>query len=146
GKLDKLQWKGGRGELHLQSMTITFPDGYVVPTSGPMTLVSDEGYAVKDPGSGRCVGAFALPAAGVGVGALIGHAAGRPSRRARCHLLRLTCPWLTHSENDSWRWGMSRRPPWCFQVLSSRRSAFSLPPTARLLLTLPSACGHNVAG
>jgi hypothetical protein len=76
GKVDKLEWKGGRAELHLQSMTITFSDGYVVPIPGPVTLLSDEGYAVKDPGAGRFAGALALPAAGVGLGALIGHATG----------------------------------------------------------------------
>lgn len=73
GKVDKLERRGGRAELRLQSMAITFPDGYTMPIPGPMTLESDDGYAFKDPGSGRMVGAFALPAAGVGIGALIGH-------------------------------------------------------------------------
>ena len=73
GKVDKLERKGGRGELHLQSMSITFPDGYVAPISGPVDLETDDGYALKDPGQGRSVGAFALPAAGAGLGALIGH-------------------------------------------------------------------------
>ena len=73
GKVDKLERKGGRGELHLQSMSITFPDGYVAPISGPVDLETDDGYALKDPGNGRFVGAFALPAAGAGLGALIGH-------------------------------------------------------------------------
>jgi hypothetical protein len=76
GTVDKLELRGARAELHLQSMSITFPDGYVAPIPGPATLVSDEGYALKDPGKGRIVGAFALPAAGLGLGALIGHAAG----------------------------------------------------------------------
>jgi len=73
GTVDKLERKGGRGELHLQSMSITFPDGYVAPISGPVDLETDDGYALKDPGQGRAVGAFALPAAGAGLGALIGH-------------------------------------------------------------------------
>lgn len=76
GKVDRLERKGGRGEIRLQSMAITFPDGYVVPISGPITLVSNDGYALKDPGQGRFAGAMALPAAGAGLGALIGHAAG----------------------------------------------------------------------
>jgi hypothetical protein len=75
GKVDKLERKGGRGELHLQSMAFTYPDGYVAPISGPVTLESDDGYALKDPGQGHMIGAFALPAAGLGLGALIGHAA-----------------------------------------------------------------------
>ena len=73
GKVDRLERQGGRGELRLQSLGITFPDGYVPPVSGPITLESDDGYAVQDPGKGRIVGAFALPAAGLGIGALIGH-------------------------------------------------------------------------
>ena len=73
GKVDKLSREGGRAELYLQSMSVTYPDGYVAPIAGPMTLQSGDGYAIKDPGKGRMVGGFALPAAGVGLGALIGH-------------------------------------------------------------------------
>ena len=61
GKIDKIERQGGRGELRLQSMAITFPDGYTVPVAGPITLESPDGYALKDPGHGRAVGAFALP-------------------------------------------------------------------------------------
>jgi hypothetical protein len=73
GKVDKLERQGGRGEIRLQSMSITFPDGYVIPITDPALLVTDEGYALKDPGSRRAAGAFALPAAGAGLGALIGY-------------------------------------------------------------------------
>ena len=76
GIVDKLQRKNGRGELYLQSMSITFPDGYVVPISGPSVLETVQGYALTDPGTGRTVGMFVLPAAGAGVGALIGHSVG----------------------------------------------------------------------
>jgi hypothetical protein len=78
GIVDKLQRKSGRGELYLQSMSITFPDGYVVPISGPAVLETVQGYALVDPGTGRTVGMFALPAAGAGIGALIGHSVGQP--------------------------------------------------------------------
>ncbi len=78
GTVDKLeQHKGQSAELRLQSMAITFPDGYVAAVSGPITLQSNEGYAIKDPGSRRAIAAFALPAAGAGVGALIGHSVGK---------------------------------------------------------------------
>jgi len=73
GKVDSIERQGGRGELRLQSMSITLPDGYTVPVAGPIALESPDGYALKDPGQGRAVGAFALPAAGAGLGALIGH-------------------------------------------------------------------------
>lgn len=79
GTVDKLGRNGSRGELHLQSMAITFPDGYVTPISGPITLESNEGYALKDPGQGRMFGALAMPAAGAGLGALIGHSVGASS-------------------------------------------------------------------
>jgi len=74
GKIDKLGRNGSRGELDLQSMSVIFPDGYVATVTGPVTLQSDEGYALKDPGKGHIVGTFVLPAAGLGLGALIGHA------------------------------------------------------------------------
>jgi hypothetical protein len=79
GSIDKLERRSTEGELRLQSLSITFPDGYVTPLAGPITLHSDEGYALKDPGSDRMAGAFALPAAGAGIGALIGHSVGQPS-------------------------------------------------------------------
>ncbi len=78
GTVARLQQKRGRAELHLQSMAITFPDGSVAPVSGPLTLESDEGYALKDPGAGRTIGFVALPAAGAGLGALIGHSLASP--------------------------------------------------------------------
>jgi hypothetical protein len=73
GKVDKLGRNGGRGELYLQSMSITYPDGYVAPIAGPITLESDEGYALKDPGKGRVAALISGPLAGSGLGALIGH-------------------------------------------------------------------------
>jgi hypothetical protein len=76
GTVDKLEQKGGRAFLHLQSMAITFPDGYVAPVSGPITLDSNEGYAIKDPGGRRVTSSLLLPAAGAGLGALIGHSVG----------------------------------------------------------------------
>lgn len=76
GTMDKLERHGGRAQLRLQSMSLTFPDGYVKSIDGPMTLESSDGYAYKDPGAGHFVAAFALPVAGVGLGALIGHSVG----------------------------------------------------------------------
>ncbi len=73
GKVDKLEQRSGRAQLHLQSMAITFPDGYVAPVPGPVTMQSYEGYAVKDPGKGHAAAALVLPLAGAGLGALIGH-------------------------------------------------------------------------
>jgi hypothetical protein len=76
GMVDRIERRGGRGELRLQSMSITFPDGYVTPISGPIVLETTDGYAIKDPGSKRSSGAIILPLAGVGLGALIGHSVG----------------------------------------------------------------------
>lgn len=73
GKLDKVERHGQRGIIHLQSMSITFPDGYVTPIAGPMTLESPDGYALIDPGNRRAATAVALSLGGAGIGALIGH-------------------------------------------------------------------------
>lgn len=78
GTFDKLERKGRRGELHLASMSITFPDGYVAPISGAMTLGVTDGYVIVDPGRNGTLGAF-LPVVGAGVGALIGHSVGTSS-------------------------------------------------------------------
>ena len=75
GTIDKLERKDSRGELHLQSMSLTFPAGYVANLAGPVDVMSDEGYALTDPGKGRTIGAFAIPTAGLGIGAAIGAAA-----------------------------------------------------------------------
>jgi hypothetical protein len=76
GKFDKLARDGGRGELRLQSMSLTFPDGYTAPLGGAVTLESPDGYALKDPGNRRIGAGVAMIGGGVGVGALIGHFAG----------------------------------------------------------------------
>lgn len=76
GKADRLELRRERAQLYLQSASLTFPNGYVVQTSAPLTLESYDGYAVRDPGRGRIVSAFLIPLAGGGLGALIGHAAG----------------------------------------------------------------------
>jgi hypothetical protein len=76
GTVDKIQRDGGRGELRLQSMAITFADGYVTPIAGPIVLETTDGYAIKDPGSKRGAGAILLPIGGAGLGALIGHSVG----------------------------------------------------------------------
>jgi hypothetical protein len=77
GTVEKLSHSHGRGLIRLQSMSITFEDGYVAPIAGPILLQSTEGYALKDPGSGLVIALFALPAAGAGLGALLGHSVGK---------------------------------------------------------------------
>ena len=73
GKIDKVERQGGRGDIRLQSMSISFPDGYTLPIAGPVSLESPDGYAWKDPGGKRSGAAFGFAAGGAGVGALIGH-------------------------------------------------------------------------
>ena len=73
GKFDKLARDGGRGQLRLQSMSLTFPDGYIAPLAGAVTLESPDGYALKDPGNRRIGAGVAMVAGGAGAGALIGH-------------------------------------------------------------------------
>jgi hypothetical protein len=79
GKIDKIERQGGRGDIRLQSMSISFPDGYTLPIAGPITLDSPDGYAWKDPGGKRGGAALGFAAGGAGVGALIGHFAANSS-------------------------------------------------------------------
>ena len=75
GIVEKLERKNNRGEMHLQSMSLTLPVGYVANLAGPIDIQSDEGYAQLDPGQGRAAGAIVAPLAGLGIGTLIGAAA-----------------------------------------------------------------------
>jgi len=77
GRVERLAQNHDRGEIHLQAMSITFPDGYVAPVAGPIVLEGNEGYTIKDVSPRRGIAAFILPAAGAGIGALIGHSVGR---------------------------------------------------------------------
>lgn len=77
GRVERLVQNHDRGEIHLQAMSITFPDGYVAPVAGPVVLEGNEGYTIKDVSPRRGIAAFVLPAAGAGIGALIGHSIGR---------------------------------------------------------------------
>jgi hypothetical protein len=76
GVVDRLDQSHGRAELYIQGMSITFPDGYIAPIAGPITLITGQGYALKDPGPHRGAVAMALIGGGAGIGALIGHSAG----------------------------------------------------------------------
>ncbi len=73
GRVEKAEGRGGRGELSLQSASVIFLNGYVARVLGPVEMDSADGYAVGDVGKGRMIGAFVLPTAGMGLGALIGH-------------------------------------------------------------------------
>lgn len=77
GTVDKLGRQGDRGELQLQSMSITFAGGYVAPISGPVTIETNQGYALKDPGTKSVLSSALLPIGGAGLGTLIGYAAGK---------------------------------------------------------------------
>jgi hypothetical protein len=76
GKVHSLERRGTRGELTLDSMSIVFPDSYVAMVPGRLTVETAEGYAAIDVSNGRAAGAFLLPLAGAGLGALIGHSTG----------------------------------------------------------------------
>ncbi|MBV8051688.1 MAG: hypothetical protein JOZ80_10895 [Acidobacteriaceae bacterium] len=75
GKVEKLNRKGNRAEFLMQSGSIIFPDGYVANVAGPLTIESDEDTAWRNPSGTTKAGVIAAPAAGVGLGALIGNAA-----------------------------------------------------------------------
>jgi hypothetical protein len=79
GTVDKVDRHSGRAELRLQAMSITFPDGYVAPIAGAITLQTSDGYALRDPGPSRTGAAIGLIGGGAGIGALIGHSVGSSS-------------------------------------------------------------------
>jgi len=75
GAIDKVSRDGTRGELQMQSAAVIFPNGYTANISAPMTIESDEDTAWRQPTKGGIAAAIAAPAAGLGLGLLIGHAA-----------------------------------------------------------------------
>lgn len=75
GKVDKLRRKGTRAEIHLQSASIIFPDGYIASIPGSLAIESEEGTAWPDAGTGTKIGFVAAPLAGLGIGSAIGSAA-----------------------------------------------------------------------
>jgi hypothetical protein len=74
GKVDKMNRRGTRGELLMQSLSVVFPNGYVATIQGPLTMETDEGTAWTNPSSAEKAGMIAAPLAGLGIGAAIGAA------------------------------------------------------------------------
>jgi hypothetical protein len=62
----------------MQNAVVLFPNGYTAGIAGPLNIETSEGYVLSDPGKGRIIATFVAPAAGLGLGALIGHAAANP--------------------------------------------------------------------
>lgn len=75
GQVQKLSRRGSRGEFLMQSVSLIFPNSYVLPVTGPVNIESDEETAYRNPSGRAKVLAIAAPLAGAGVGALIGSAA-----------------------------------------------------------------------
>ena len=75
GKVEKLTRQGTRANLLLQSVSIAFPDGYILNVNGPLEIESEEGTALINPSNGAKVGAILGPFIGSGVGTAIGAAA-----------------------------------------------------------------------
>lgn len=75
GQVEKLTRRGSRGKFLMRSVSLVFPNGYVAPVAGPMDIESDEDTAWRDPSGGAKAAAMVAPAAGLGLGALIGSAA-----------------------------------------------------------------------
>ncbi len=76
GKLDKLSRNGTRAEIRLQSASVVFSNGFVANAAGPTNVEGEEGTAWQVAGGGNVAGAIVAPLAGLGLGTLIGHAAG----------------------------------------------------------------------
>ncbi|HEX3103380.1 MAG TPA: hypothetical protein VHQ22_02950 [Terriglobales bacterium] len=74
GKVDKMNRRGSRGELLMQSLSVVFPNGYIATVKGPLTMETDEGTAWTNPSAAEKTGMIAAPIAGLGIGAAIGAA------------------------------------------------------------------------
>ena len=74
GKVDKMNRRGSRGELLMQSLSVVLPNGYVSTIKGPLTMETDEGAAWTNPSAPEKAGMIAAPLAGLGIGAAIGAA------------------------------------------------------------------------
>lgn len=74
GKVDKLARQGNRVELWIQSVSLAFPDGYVVNLTGPVEIKGGEGTAWSNPSTGVKAGAVLAPLLGSGLGTAVGAA------------------------------------------------------------------------
>ncbi len=109
GTIENIGRNGSRAELHLQSMAITFPDGYVTPVPGPIVLQTNEGYALKDPGTRRGMSALILPQPAPAWVHSLGTQSARPTPR----LPALSLPdasALRHSARPQLRRSSERKP------------------------------------
>ena len=75
GKVEKLTRQGNRAELLMQSVSVAFPNGYVLNILGPVEITSGEGTAWRNPSEGAKAGALLAPLVGSGLGTAIGLAA-----------------------------------------------------------------------
>jgi len=75
GSAGKLSIHGSSGKLQLQSASAIFPNGYVAPIAGPLTIQTAEWTAERTTSTGRGIAAITAPIVGTAAGALIGHAA-----------------------------------------------------------------------
>lgn len=91
GKVDKLMRNGSRAEMLMSSVSVVFPDGYVVNIAGPLNVESDEGTAWLQPSKSGVIGAIAAPAAGLAAGLLIGRASDGP-QTSTLNGLKVTTP------------------------------------------------------
>ncbi len=74
GKVEELTRQGSRAKLLMQSVSIAFPDGYVLNVNGPLEIESEEGTAWINPSAGAKAGAVLAPLIGSGLGTAIGAA------------------------------------------------------------------------
>lgn len=75
GKVEKLTRRGTQAEMLMQSISLVFPDGYIVNVSGPVNIESDQWTAWNNPSSGSKAAMILVPMISLPLGALIGHAA-----------------------------------------------------------------------
>lgn len=78
GKVETLTRRGTQAEMHMQSVSLVFPNGYIAQAGGAATMESDRWTAANNPSDHAKPWIVLAPMVGSGLGFLIGHAADKP--------------------------------------------------------------------
>lgn len=74
GKVEKLRRRGTEAEMAMQSVSLVFPNGYIVSAGGPVKIESEQWTAWSNPQGGAKRAIILAPILGLGLGTGIGAA------------------------------------------------------------------------
>ena len=78
GKVEKLRRRGTQAQMAMQSVSLVFPNGYIVNAGGPVKIESEQWTAWGNPQGGAKTAIILAPILGLGLGTGIGAAADHP--------------------------------------------------------------------